>query len=111
MTQPQVLIDSIVTVDQLDNLVAQLNKIEKEKHNSPSYPYYTELVQWVDRRKFVAINIGSSGAWMVEKATGEIFNIKGYGIPDYNKKRKADIGNIATVDPEAMHGKRWNYLR
>ena len=28
-----------------------------------------------------------------------------------NKKQKADIGNIATVDPTWLHSKRFNYLR
>ena len=62
-------------------------------------------------RKFVNLDIGRSGAFMVEKATGELYNIKGYGQPDYNKKKKADIGNIATVDPAWLLTKRWNYLR
>lgn len=48
---------------------------------------------------------------MVDRNTGEIFNIKAYGVPDRNKKIKADIGNVRTVDPEKMHSLRWNYLR
>jgi len=43
--------------------------------------------------------------------TGEIFNIKAYGQVDKNKKLKADIGNLETVDPEDMHRRRYNYLR
>lgn len=63
------------------------------------------------RRKFIAIDIGSSGAFLVERTTGELFNIKAYGVPDRNKKRKADIGNVATVDGAALLSKRYNYLR
>lgn len=62
-------------------------------------------------RKYVYIDVGSSGAFLCEMETGELYNIKGYGTPDKNKKLKADIGNIATVDPAWLHGKRYNYLR
>ncbi len=62
-------------------------------------------------KKFLYLDCGSSGAFLIEKETGELFNIKGYGVPDYNKKKKADIGNITTVNPETLLTKRWNYLR
>lgn len=62
-------------------------------------------------RKFDKIDIGSSGAYMVERATGELYNIKAYGVPDYNKKRKADIGNIFTADAKEVLAKRYNYLK
>lgn len=71
----------------------------------------SERVTVTERRKFFAIDIGTSGAWLVERETGEIFNIQGYGKPDRNKKAKADIGNIKTVDPAEMLAKRYNYLR
>lgn len=64
-----------------------------------------------ERKKFIALDCGSSGAFLIEKKTGEIYNIQGYGRPDHNKKRKADIGNILTVDPKVLWSKRWNYLR
>lgn len=63
------------------------------------------------RSKFVAIDIGTSGAFLVEKATGELFNIQAYGRPDRNKKRKADIGNVYTVDGSTLFAKRYNSLR
>ena len=64
-------------------------------------------------KKFLHLNCGSrtGGAFLIEKETGELFNIKGYGVPDYNKKKKADIGNIQTVNPETLFTKRYNYLR
>ena len=95
----------------LSDLVAKLDAIEKRKAGEMAY-VRADLVHVADKgKKFAYIDIGGSGAWLVERSTGEIFNIKGYGVPDYNKKKKADIGNIATVDPEVMHAKRWNYLR
>src|ERR1035437_6757293 len=95
----------------LDELAAQLNSIERKGslRRWPSNPHPDE-VHIVERKKFNAIDIGHSGAWLVDKATGEIYNISGYGRPDYNKK-KADIGNIFTVAARVMHGKRYNYLR
>lgn len=67
--------------------------------------------RWRDRKKYIAIDCGGSGAFLVEKETGELYNIKAYGVPDKNKKAKADIGNIYTVDPFELHRRRWNYLR
>jgi hypothetical protein len=63
------------------------------------------------RVKFICVDIGTSGAFMVEKATGELYNIKAYGVPDRNKKAKADIGNIFTADLSKLYALRYNYLR
>lgn len=71
----------------------------------------SEQVRAVAKRKWVNIDIGSSGAFMVERTTGEIYNIKAYGVPDHNKKQKANLGNIATANPETLYAKRYNYLR
>jgi len=62
-------------------------------------------------KKFAYLNAGGSGCFLIEVSTGELYNIKGYGVPDYNKKKKANIGNVATVDPTWLYNKRWNYLR
>ena len=59
----------------------------------------------------VAIDIGTSGAYLVEKTTGELFNIKAYGVADRNKKAKADIGSVWNVNPAELLRKRFNYLR
>ena len=73
-----------------------------------------EKVTVTARKKYFAIDIALGGAFLVEKATGEIFNIQGYGKPDKNKKKKADLGNI-TDDREDIGGflyvRRYNYLR
>ena len=61
-------------------------------------------------RKFLYIDIGHSGAFLVEKKTGELYNIKAYGQADYNKKRKADLGNVFTADPVKVFRNRYNYL-
>ena len=99
------------TATHVAELVRKLDGIERRKHFGNGYTHTSDLVDWPVRRKFIAIDIGSSGAWLVERDTGEIFNIKGYGVADRNKKAKSDIGNVATVDPERMHSMRYNYLR
>jgi hypothetical protein len=98
----------------LDEVVAQLQRLERERmarDYADTTGERTDIVRWKQRSKYVAIDIGSSGAWLVDKASGELYNIKAYGVPDQNKKRKADIGNIFTVDPAVLHTQRYNYLR
>ena len=90
----------------INELLDALNAIEAAKND-----VFPRLWTAKTRTKFTAIDIGTSGAFLVEKATGELFNIKGYGVPDRNKKRKADIGNLATVDPAYLHAHQFNYLR
>jgi hypothetical protein len=80
--------------------------LDQSGHTLPA-----EIVVAKPRTKFTAINIGGSGAWMIENETGEIYNIKGYGVPDYNKKQKANLGNVLTADPAFIYAKRYNYLR
>lgn len=85
----------------LNELVSALNALGRSD----------EKVRWSEKQKFCNIDIGSSGAWMVEKATGELYNIKAYGVPDRNKKAKANLGNVFTVDPAFLFARRYNYLR
>lgn len=90
--------------------IAETEKLKRQGHvNIIGLPSYTW--HWRERKKYIAIDCGTSGAFLVEKETGELYNIKAYGVPDKNKKQKADIGNIYTADPFALHSRRWNYLR
>ncbi len=95
----------------IQELTIELDAIEKRTHLEKGYTFQYDPVTIKEGRKYDKINIGTSGAWMIERETGEIFNIKGFGVPDKNKKAKADIGNLDTVDPEEMHKLRYNYLR
>ena len=111
----------------LDRVVEGLNIAEANKGYTHPDTWF-----WKPRgSKFVAIDIGrpwngtgelrGSGAFLVARTefqnkgvtihVGDILNIKGYGVPDYNKFVKANLGNIATVDPAWLHLRRWNYLR
>jgi hypothetical protein len=71
----------------------------------------SESVKIRERKKYFAIDIGNSGAFLVEKITGEIYNIKAYGVADKNKKKKANLGTIWYIDPKELYNKRYNYLR
>ena len=100
----------------MSRLVHVLDELEKSKHLGMGFTSFPHAeVTWRRRGKYAAIDFGvehnRSGAFLVEIATGELYNIKGYGVPDKNKKKKADIGNIYTVDPAWLHSRRWNYLR
>ena len=44
-------------------------------------------VTFLIKKKYIYINFGTSGAFMVNRETGNIFNIKGYGTPDLKKLR------------------------
>lgn len=108
---------TIKTIDRQDvmaataQLVGDLNEIEKRTHAALGYAQPADFWHIRERVKFDTIDCGPSGAFLVEKATGELYHISGYGRPDYKKKQKADLGNVMTADPETVHAKRWNYLR
>lgn len=91
--------------------VDKLNVIEQREHARKGFTFPTDVWYAKPRHKFIALDCHTAGAFLVENKTGEIYNIKGYGQADYNKKAKANLGNILTADPELIHSKRWNYLK
>ena len=97
---------------ELEKLVNQLNEIEKRKHAEKGFTNPSSNV-WKakERKKYIYLDCGNSGAFLIEKDTGEIYNIISYGQVDKNKKLKANLGTIATVDAEFLHAHRWNYLK
>ena len=62
---------------------------------------YTKTVK--ERRKYLCLDDGTSGAFMVDRQTGEVFNIKGYGVP--NKKKM--IGYIQNLTGLDLYSRRW----
>ena len=109
---PSLTIDQATIIKSIENVLSQLNTAERKKHTAEGYVRSADVWYSKERRKFWALDCGGSGAFLVEKATGELFNIKSaYGVPDYNKKKKANLGNIQTVDGEWLQTKRWNYLK
>src|SRR3990167_2513927 len=106
----------------IKQVVEGLNKHEADRLKAEGYTNtaffnedgsLTSEYKWIvkEGRKYFYLNCGTSGVFLVDKTTGEIYNIKAYGQADFNKKAKADIGNINSVDVGFLHSKRWNYLR
>ena len=96
--------------EQLKRIVDGLNEAEKHEAVVRGHALF-DTWHLKERTKFYAIDVGHSGAFLVAKDSGEIYNIQGYGRPDRTKKVKADLGNIRDVNPAFLHTKRWNYLR
>ncbi len=51
-------------------------------------------VKIVPGRKYIKVDVGDSGKYMIEVDTGDIYGIKAYGVIHRGHK----YGNIATVD-------------
>lgn len=76
-------------------------------------------VKLLEKQKYFYINFGTSGAFMIAKEeikgqnknitfsfpVGSVFNIKGYGTPNFNK----NYGIIFNLDIEKLHSLRWDY--
>ncbi len=57
-----------------------------------------------EKKKYFYLDIGGSGAFMIDKETGNIFGIKGYGT--INKAKC--YGHIQTTKGEELHKKRFS---
>ncbi len=66
-------------------------------YDSPAYQHVAR-----DRRKYIALDRGDSGVYLVDKATGDVFTIKGYGVP------KRRVGTLAELTDEYRRGARIN---
>lgn len=110
---------------QLEYVIQGLNEAEADTMRQKGYTFcfdesdkLKDSHRWLLKngaKKFHKVNCGTSGAFMIEIATGEIYNIKAYGVPDYNKKNKANLGNIKEYISQEkinyLHARRYNYLR
>jgi hypothetical protein len=57
-----------------------------------------------DKQKWILMDIGGSGAYMVDKADGSVYRIKSaYGVPNLKKF----VGNINTVTADKLFQYRW----
>lgn len=102
----------MLTMQQVENLRAELNSAEAERYRAwcVSLGYDpdkvgADRVSAKERRDFWALDIGTSGAFLVRKVDGAIFGIKGYGTPDY-RKGIAYAGEITGADLLAYRYKR-----
>ena len=95
-------------VEELEHL-RQLIEVQQELNLMTYHPYYPEMegratTKTALRRqhKYVYIDIGSSGRYMVDNQTGQIFGIKAYGVVN----RRKQFGTVHTVD-EWNWGEYW----
>lgn len=96
----------------LNKLCDELNQADAAKHAAEGFTYAKQHGwHWKDGQRWVKIDCGPSGAFLMDAGDGELYNIKAYGVPDHNKKRKADIGSIYSTNGYDLIHKRWNYLR
>ncbi len=76
------------TAEQLQALADLITRQHKEQWDKDGYTHDLDPARpgcaWVARvkpgRKFTKIDVGSSGKYMVDNETGEIYGIKGYGV-------------------------------
>ncbi len=70
----------------IDNLLETWHEVGRrvfeQRYDNLDYdsPSYAKTAK--DRRKYVALDAGSSGAFLVDKQTGNVFTIKAYGVPN-----------------------------
>lgn len=107
---------NMLTVRERIDMTAELLQLAVDRtHRTRGYTTPPDVVSVKPKVKYTCIDIGTAGAFMVDNDTGELYNIKGYGTPDKNKKKKADLGNISfynTVEEcERLYALRYNYLR
>jgi len=44
-----------------------------------------------ERRKYVALDSGTGGVYLVDRATGDVYSIKAYGVPNRRLGSLADL--------------------
>jgi hypothetical protein len=86
----------------LEKLAAELDAADARRWKADGYTHARDKVKLVERRDFYALDIGTSGAFMVRKADGAVFGIKGYGAPDYRK----GVGFVGAISGAELLGYR-----
>ena len=108
----------MINENRLKEVVQELNVFEAERLRADGYTNSCFFnpdgsltkdysIKYLIKKKWAYINFGTSGAFMVKKDDGNIFNIDGYGVPNLAKFR----GNIDTIDINELHKNRYYYLR
>ena len=96
----------------------QIEKLLKEWHEAGRAEFtnrYSSLTyddiayqkKAVEKRKYICLDVGTSGAFLVDKTTGEIWGIKAYGVPHHGKF----IGKLGEVTGKTLHERRWWNLK
>ena len=74
------------------------------QYKNLDYDSESYLKTVIEKVKYYYLNDGNSGAFIIEKLTGDVFCIKGYGVP--NKKKYC--GNVNGITGEVLNRlRRW----
>jgi len=110
--------------DFLSIVIEKLNFYESERLRSEGYTnecFFNsdgslteqQKITLKEKQKYFYIDFGTSGAFMVSKVeikgypVGSVFNIKGYGTPNFKKY----YGLIFNLLPKTLHNLRFDYRR
>jgi len=93
--------------ERLNALMAEWHEAGRKRFEA-SYPNLNydenEPHHWHDRRKYIALDEGRGGAFLVNKETGTIYRLKSvYGVPNLRKV----IGHIDLVTGAELQRRRW----
>lgn len=80
-------------VDHIERIVRELADAERERLQREYPRIASDDAIWEqsykpkckEKRDYWNIDLGTSGAWMVEKSTGNLFGIDAYGVPNRRK--------------------------
>ena len=93
----------MTTKDHAERLCFEVDAAEAARWQAEGYTHERDKCSLRERRDFWALDIGTSGAFMIRKADGAVFGIKGYGSPDYRK----GIGYVESLDGHTVHRHRF----
>ena len=97
---------------EVERIVRELDTYERARMNRECPRIANCEEYWInsykprckEKKAYWNIDLGSSGAWMVEKTTGNLFGIKGYGVPD----RKKYYGPVNLIEGHRLIRYRWH---
>ena len=87
----------MVTQEQLQHFADLVQTQTRARYAAQGYTYdYTQetTVHVRPGKKYIKVDVGSSGKYMIETDTGDIYGIKAYGVIHRGHR----YGNITTVE-------------
>lgn len=91
--------------EQLEALVKEWHEAGRAAWNYKNLDYDKDEEKTIkEKRKYFYLDIGTSGAWIVDKTSGLIYKIKScYGVPNPKKC----LGHVNEVSGLKLHQLRW----
>lgn len=83
-----------MTVDEFAALVQEQQRAETKRRFPESPHMWEEVTRVRPGPKYTKVDVGTSGKYMIENSTGDIWGIKGYGVVH----RGHHYGTLATVN-------------